>query len=107
MSTKQDTRDRLMFGCTLAELRSVNSCTNWDDPVDLNILAGSILSDAQEVLRGHVAGVGSVPQAERVRQYINRAKHCVFESTRIQREKERQEYQDRQTSAAAPSGKAT
>ena len=55
------------YGCSEAELE--RGIADW--PTTKTMLAGSILSDAQELL--------AMGRTEEVRQYLNRAKHIIFE----------------------------
>lgn len=74
--------ERSMFGCTLAEFKASTPFTCWEDAVDLNILAQSILSDVQQLL-------GQAPvNVDRIRQFTNRARFAVGEATRLQRLRE-------------------
>ena len=64
---KAEIRDRVMFGCQEQDLRDLVARDFYSSPA---FLAVSILSDAQEVL--------SFGNAEKARQFINRAKWVIL-----------------------------
>ena len=67
------------FGETVSQMRDAAS-HNLGDPVLLNIYAVGILSDAQEMMLS-----GDISTA---RQFVNKAKYFIQESTSLQRKKE-------------------
>ncbi len=66
----REQRERAMYGATIEAIKSANSMTIYTDPLSVNLLAMSILSDAQAVLEFE-------QDAEKARQYINRAKYFM------------------------------
>ena len=80
-----------MFGVTLERLRELSLITNFEDPVDLTLLAESYLSDVQEMMALAIEACGRVSsgETELIRQLLNRAKYLSSEARRIVREEER------------------
>jgi hypothetical protein len=91
-TTKED-QEKQRYGCTLEHLHLLVLFTDRRDPVDLTILAESVLSDAQVLMEDSLRRNGDVsPEcAEIVRQYLNRSKYFSSEARRILREAERAE----------------
>lgn len=77
-ATKEEraTMNEAMFGCDPDEMIDIN-CGDEPDAFELNMLAASILSDAQHVLENG--------DAETSRKYMNRAKYCIFKANKLLR----------------------
>ena len=78
MEQTLEQRQMRMYGCTEADIELAVADTIMGSPL---MLAGSILSDAQEEM--------AHGQHERARQFINRAKYILFEEYSKQRRAER------------------
>ncbi len=80
MTTQYEDQQLEMFGCLVKDIKGGAILVNTNDPRELNNYAICILSDAQSVLANG--------DAEKARQFINKAKYLLSESSDILRKQE-------------------